>query len=221
MCLSARRYFYLIFLSLPNYYAGVPGDAKNDRLFDTWQDFGMIQLSPQGKAIWYATVHGQDGDGYAHRLSLLRFPLAKLWDDPTQYPAVMNGRIEPHLKDEARAPDTETVLSAPAVDADESTAQELDQKAMATAVVDADDLVDHDQQAPNASGAAPGSGDRAGHGDRPAHRRQAALTATPAGAANAAPAATQNGTASVIWLYTLVPLPPTWLPPLPASFSGL
>jgi integrating conjugative element relaxase (TIGR03760 family) len=141
--------------------AGVPGDAKNDRLFDTWQDFGMIQLSPQGKAIWYATVHGQDGDGYAHRLSLLRFPLAKLWDDPTQYPAVMNGRIEPHLKDEGRAPDTEAVLSAPAVDADESTAQEMDQKAMATAVVDADDLVDQAQQAPNASGAAPGGGEPA------------------------------------------------------------
>ena len=31
----------------------------------------------------------------------------------------------------------------------------------------------------------------------------------------------QNGTAIVSWLYTLVPLPPTWLPPLLSSLRGL
>jgi integrating conjugative element relaxase (TIGR03760 family) len=82
--------------------AGFPGEAKNDRLFDTWQDFGVIQLSPQGKAIWYATVHGTDGAGYAHRLSLLRFPLSKLWDDPENYPLAMVGHIEAHAKDDAK-----------------------------------------------------------------------------------------------------------------------
>lgn len=140
--------------------AGVPGDTKNDRLFDTWQDFGMIQLSPQGKAIWYATVHGQDGEGYAHRLSLLRFPLAKLWDDATQYPAAMNGRIEPHLKDEGRAPDTESAISVSAVDADDATGKDLNQGAMATAA-DADDLVDQDQQAPKVSATEAGGGEPA------------------------------------------------------------
>ena len=91
--------------------AGFPGEAKNDRLFDTWQDFGVIQLSPQGKAIWYATVHGTDGAGYSHRLSLLRFPLSKLWDDPENYPQAMTGHIEPHAKDDAKpqtGPETTT-----------------------------------------------------------------------------------------------------------------
>lgn len=131
--------------------AGVPGDAKNDRLFDTWQDFGMIQLSPQGKAIWYATVHGQDGEGYAHRLSLLRFPLAKLWDDASQYPSAMNGRIEPHLKDDGRQ-EAESPALAQLVDAIESTpaltlATDLVQPTVASQPAESEsgDLVELDQ----------------------------------------------------------------------------
>jgi hypothetical protein len=83
--------------------AGIPGENKNDRLFDCWQEYGQIMLNPQtGQAIWHVTVHGEAGgtagaegkSGYSHSLSMLRFPLAKLWPDPPSYPQPMAGRIE-------------------------------------------------------------------------------------------------------------------------------
>lgn len=75
----------------PEDAAGVPGPNKNDRLFDTWQDYGAIDLNPvTGQAIWHVTV---EGEGYSHGLSVLRFPLHRLYDDPARYPATMTGRI--------------------------------------------------------------------------------------------------------------------------------
>ncbi|WCM90514.1 MobH family relaxase [Acidovorax sp. NCPPB 3576] len=112
----------------------VPGEAKNDRLFDTWQEYGCIEVNPHsGQAIWYVTVQGQAqaqaqaqdaasstdsaaspqetaathqdsaATGYSHSLTMLRFPLAKLYDDPSQYPQAMAGRIvvREKRKDEA------------------------------------------------------------------------------------------------------------------------
>jgi len=74
----------------------VPGETKNDRLFDTWQEYGCIIPNPgTGQAIWYVTVHGSgvddeaddDGndlkqDAYAHSLTMLRFRLDKLYSEP-------------------------------------------------------------------------------------------------------------------------------------------
>ncbi|MBW8831975.1 MAG: TraI domain-containing protein [Burkholderiales bacterium] len=79
--------------------AGIPGENKNDRLFDCWQEYGQIMLNPQtGQAIWHVKVHGDAGPGgqsYSHGLSMLRFPLAKLWQhDTSSYPSAMAGRIE-------------------------------------------------------------------------------------------------------------------------------
>jgi integrating conjugative element relaxase (TIGR03760 family) len=75
----------------PEDAAGVPGPNKNDRLFDTWQDYGAIDLNPvTGQAIWHVMV---EGEGYSHGLSVLRFPLHRLYDDPARYPAPMTGRI--------------------------------------------------------------------------------------------------------------------------------
>ncbi len=73
----------------------VPGEAKNDRLFDTWQEYGCVMVNPATQqAIWYVVVHGEDGAGYDHQLSMLRFPLEKVWEDPAQRPSAMQGRIE-------------------------------------------------------------------------------------------------------------------------------
>ncbi|MBU4321623.1 MAG: DNA-binding domain-containing protein, partial [Gammaproteobacteria bacterium] len=94
----------------------IPGENKNDRLFDTWQEYGCIQLNPQsGQAVWYVQVHGESSTGasvgglqghdqedqqeeggatYSHSLTMLRFPLDKLFPDAAQYPPVMVGRIE-------------------------------------------------------------------------------------------------------------------------------
>lgn len=77
---------------------GMPGPTKNDRLFDAFQDYGVIDLNPISKqAIWYVTVVGE---GYSHRLSMLKFPLPRLFDDPGRYPAPMLGRIEPRKQEE-------------------------------------------------------------------------------------------------------------------------
>lgn len=95
---------------------GVPGESKNDRLFDTWQEYGCIMPNPQtGQAIWYVLVTGTDADGnelYRHKLSVLRFPLAKLYDSAEQYPPPLAGAIEVISKDKADG------TSPPAVDAE-------------------------------------------------------------------------------------------------------
>ena len=69
---------------------GIPGEQKNDRLFDAWQEYGCIITNPVNQqAIWYVKVHGEDASGsttYSHSLTMLRFALNKLWDDPASYP---------------------------------------------------------------------------------------------------------------------------------------
>lgn len=101
----------------------VPGDNKNDRLFDTWQEYGCIMLNPQsGQAIWHVVVNGAavggqtsdagiavqesgEGDGsYSHSLSMLRFPLEKLYEEPSSCPPAMRGQIEVVVKTQTRAP---------------------------------------------------------------------------------------------------------------------
>ncbi|MXN30179.1 phosphohydrolase [Delftia sp. CH05] len=88
----------------------VPGGSKNDRLFDTWQDYGVIDLNPAtGQAIWHVTVQGEaseaaaDRGGYEHDLAMLRFPLAKVFSHESKYPAPMQGRLvlRQKRKDEA------------------------------------------------------------------------------------------------------------------------
>lgn len=108
----------------------VPGENKNDRLFDTWQEYGCIQPNPQtGQAVWYVQVHGgesgsaTEGEGaqgapggaeevdeaeeggatYSHTLTMLRFPLHKLFSEEAQYPPAMIGRIEVQHKRVANA----------------------------------------------------------------------------------------------------------------------
>jgi len=69
----------------------VPGEDKNDRLFDVWQEYGALIPNPvTGGAIWRARVEGAD---YAHELTLLRFPLTRLYPEATRFPAAMQGRI--------------------------------------------------------------------------------------------------------------------------------
>lgn len=94
----------------------VPGETKNDRLFDTWQEYGAIELNPAtGQAIWYVTVHGnaEEGSeaseqgGYVHELAMLRFPLAKLFPDAGKYPAPMRGHLQLRDKRKAEASDVD------------------------------------------------------------------------------------------------------------------
>jgi len=80
---------------------GVPGATKNDRLFDTWQDYRVIEVNPETKqAIWYVRL---EGDGYTHCFSMLKFPLNRIWTDPAGYPAAMGGQIVPVPREDAKA----------------------------------------------------------------------------------------------------------------------
>lgn len=90
---------------------GVPGENKNDRLFDTWQEYGCIETNPvTGHAVWYVTVEGagaEPGAAYTHQLTMLKFPLGKLFEDAAGYPPAMAGHIvvrqKPAAKDRADA----------------------------------------------------------------------------------------------------------------------
>lgn len=106
----------------------VPGEAKNDRLFDTWQEYGILQVSPHsGQAIWHVEINGQtpateegaEAHQYRHRLSVLRFPLSKLYDDPNLYPPAMSGEIHVRATRDDDGFETETV---PGVDGTEHSA---------------------------------------------------------------------------------------------------
>ncbi len=75
---------------------GIPGEDKNDRLFDVWQDYGACRANPAtGRALWGGRVEF-DGSSTGYDLpSILRFPLDRLYPDPSQYPSELAGRISP------------------------------------------------------------------------------------------------------------------------------
>ncbi len=73
--------------------AGIPGPEKNDRLFDVWQEYGALIANPEtGGAIWRVRVQA---GGFDQILTLLRFPLEKVYPSPEHYPANFVGRVIP------------------------------------------------------------------------------------------------------------------------------
>ena len=69
----------------------VPGPNKNDRLFDAWQDYAVLECHPEtGQAIWYVRVEGAD---YSHDFAVLKFPLARLYDQESRYPPAFQGSV--------------------------------------------------------------------------------------------------------------------------------
>ncbi|QNM95535.1 MobH family relaxase [Chitinimonas koreensis] len=70
--------------------SGIPAD--NERLMDCWQEYGALRANPEtGQAIWRIDV--KHGDFQVPRLTVLCFPLDKLYESPAQYPAAFGGRI--------------------------------------------------------------------------------------------------------------------------------
>ncbi|OYV02431.1 MAG: hypothetical protein CFE45_00340 [Burkholderiales bacterium PBB5] len=72
---------------------GVPGKDKNDRLFDTWQEYGAAETAPDGGAVWRVRVEC-DGWSPPDAFTVLCFSLDKLYE-PGQAPADMKGRVLP------------------------------------------------------------------------------------------------------------------------------
>jgi len=72
---------------------GIPGPDKNDRLFDTWQEYGALIQTPAGRAVWDVIVNMPDFEN--KRLTVLRFPIEKIFGtDKSLYPGQMNGTIK-------------------------------------------------------------------------------------------------------------------------------
>jgi len=70
-------------------HSGIP--TRNDRIFDELQQNNV--LIPNGdRSIWKINVAGDD---WAHTLTCLCFPVAKIWPDPSSRPDVFNGAIVP------------------------------------------------------------------------------------------------------------------------------
>ncbi|MFP4893943.1 MobH family relaxase [Paraburkholderia sp. EG304] len=64
--------------------AGIPTD--NNRLFDTWQEYGALVPTPEDGAIW--TVEVTLG-AWKQTFTVLRFPLDRLYANPGQYPRAL------------------------------------------------------------------------------------------------------------------------------------
>jgi integrating conjugative element relaxase (TIGR03760 family) len=75
--------------------AGIPAD--NNRLFDSWQEYGALIPARDGGAIW--TVDVTIGAWHQH-FTVLRFALATLYPDPVRYPrALPAGAV--HMRDDS------------------------------------------------------------------------------------------------------------------------
>ncbi len=91
--------------------AGIPGPDMNDRLFDVWQEYGALIPNPAtGGAIWRVQV---EGERYQHVLTVLRFPLSKLYSDPSSYPAPLAGRVVVLEQGQEGTPENPPAAGAP------------------------------------------------------------------------------------------------------------
>ena len=68
-------------------HTGIPAD--NQRLFDVLQEHHILDPC-QDRAIWRTRVAG---DGWAHELTLICIPLAKLWPDAEAWPEEFSGNV--------------------------------------------------------------------------------------------------------------------------------
>ena len=67
---------------------GIP--ANNTAVFNVLQDHGMLQPTPDGKAIWRASV--TSSTGWSHSFTLLRLAPALIWE-PGERPASFAGSV--------------------------------------------------------------------------------------------------------------------------------
>jgi hypothetical protein len=86
---------------------GIP--ANNTAVFNVLQDYGMLQPTPNGKAIWRATV--TSAAGWSHTFTLLRLAPALIWegdDRPESFTGTVAVELELEPQDNAPAPPTDT-----------------------------------------------------------------------------------------------------------------
>ncbi|ERI54514.1 integrating conjugative element relaxase [Pseudomonas sp. EGD-AK9] len=91
---------------------GIP--ANNTAVFNVLQDHGMLQPTPDGKAIWRATV--TSAAGWSHTFTLLRLAPALIWEgDDRPEPFTGNVVIEVESSDAPTNPFIDNGDTSPAV----------------------------------------------------------------------------------------------------------
>lgn len=70
---------------------GIPSKDKNDRLFDTWQEYGALIPTEDNRAVWQVAVSLDDG--WKQTFTVLCFPLERLFSHPGLYPEPVRGTV--------------------------------------------------------------------------------------------------------------------------------
>jgi integrating conjugative element relaxase (TIGR03760 family) len=82
---------------------GIP--EKNTAVFNVLQDHGIAQATQDGKAIWKATVTGDNG--WSHSFTFLKLAPALIWEAGDRPPA-FSGTVRVELADTSQESETET-----------------------------------------------------------------------------------------------------------------
>jgi integrating conjugative element relaxase (TIGR03760 family) len=85
---------------------GIP--EKNTAVFNVLQDHGIVQATPDGKAIWKATVTGDNGWSYS--FTFLKLAPALIWEAGDRPPA-FSGAVRVEHADISQHSETETPVS--------------------------------------------------------------------------------------------------------------
>ena len=92
---------------------GIP--ASNTAVFNVLQDHGIVQPTPDGKAIWKATVTSDAG--WSHAFTFLKLSPAMIWDAADR-PAPFAGRVQ--VEEEQAEPQAPAVADGPRVEGTEA-----------------------------------------------------------------------------------------------------
>ena len=84
--------------------SGVPD--RNTAVFDVLQEHGIVQATPDGKAIWRATVTSESG--WTHSFTFLRLAPALIWDSGER-PAPFSGTVRIESVTESASDDRDPI----------------------------------------------------------------------------------------------------------------
>jgi integrating conjugative element relaxase (TIGR03760 family) len=87
---------------------GIP--ASNTAVFNVLQDHGIVQPTPDGKAIWKATVTSDAG--WSHAFTFLKLSPAMIWDAADR-PAPFAGRVQVEAERAEPTPQAPAVADGP------------------------------------------------------------------------------------------------------------
>jgi integrating conjugative element relaxase (TIGR03760 family) len=90
---------------------GIP--ASNTAVFNVLQDHGIVQPTPDGKAIWKATVTSDAG--WSHAFTFLKLSPAMIWDAADR-PAPFAGRVQVEEEQAEPTPQAPAVADGPRVE---------------------------------------------------------------------------------------------------------